>query len=207
MALASSPFTPTEPEIDEPPNYLGSFVLNSILAMRYAEPVGRMVFTYGRRAEHAVREYLVGRELLKSYVEQLPHDNSRFLVALRAATHVEQCLGAVCMASKMLGSIHTALNITLPEEGADRMKRMTDTWNKSKHFSGDLERWSLADADITVPVWLSNSGIHSAIGVVTVAELHDTLLELMKGLSFFAEKLPQQIAARSAEAASRSAPP
>jgi len=57
------------PEIDEPPNYLGSFVLNSILAMRYADPVGRMVFTYGRRAEHAVREYRVGRELLKSYVE------------------------------------------------------------------------------------------------------------------------------------------
>ena len=52
------------PEIDEPQNYLGSFVLNNLFAVRYSDPMKRLTLMFGRRADSAVREYRTGRELL-----------------------------------------------------------------------------------------------------------------------------------------------
>src|SRR5450759_2707337 len=41
------------PVIEEPPNYLGSFVLNSIFTMTYPDPLGRIILIFGRRVIYA----------------------------------------------------------------------------------------------------------------------------------------------------------
>ena len=42
------------PVIEEPPNYLGSFVLNSIFTMTYPDPLGRIILIFGRRVIDAI---------------------------------------------------------------------------------------------------------------------------------------------------------
>jgi len=75
------------PLLEEPPNYLATFVLNSIFIRKHPEPVGKLILMLGRRIIHAMHEYTHGRDLLFAYVQKLPQTNSHFLQAMDAATH------------------------------------------------------------------------------------------------------------------------
>jgi hypothetical protein len=90
------------PALDEPPNYLGSFVLNSIIHLRHNHPIGKLILMFGRRVEHAVREYRHGRQLLLAYVSRLPQTNNHFLHAMRARTHFEECIGSAYQVGALL---------------------------------------------------------------------------------------------------------
>jgi hypothetical protein len=114
------------PALEDPPNYLGSFVLNSIFRVKYPDPLGRIVLIFGRRVVHAIREYTAGRELLADYVKKLAQTNSHFLSAMRATTHFEQCVAAVCQATALLDRI---VALTAPPDAQlqaedDREKRL-----------------------------------------------------------------------------------
>ncbi len=143
------------PEIDEPPNYLGTMILNSIFTVGYAEPFSRLLFMAGRRAEQAIREYRAGRELLLSYVARLSETNTHLLVAMRATTHFEQCIASVAQAGMLLA------RITPKHKQSDLEKRITTIWSRSKHFDKDLTGPKTLATKITAPVWLTNNGIEA----------------------------------------------
>lgn len=193
------------PEMAEPPNYLGSFVLNSLLIMPHEDPEGRFILMFGRRVEHAIREYRKGRDLLLSYVAGLPQTNNHFLRALQAATHFEQCVGSICQAAALLTGLINRIPNTPPPEPDNREARLKLIWNRAKHFDDDIEkRKNNTTEDITAPVWLTNDGIECTRATVTFDELHAVLLELLSGLRFYAEELPAKYQERQrAEAAQK----
>lgn len=184
------------PEMEEPKNYLGSLFLNSLFVMQYPNPVKRLTVIFGRRADNAVREYRAGRELLLSYLQRLPQGNNHFLVALRATTHFEHCIGSASQAAALLDRLVDAANARAPSDpfdSHDREQRLKRIWNRAKHFDEDIMSPRLAAEDIAAPVWLTNTGISSENAMVTWAELCSVLTEQQEALKFFAEDLPREV--------------
>jgi hypothetical protein len=180
------------PPMEDPPNYLGSFVLNSIFMMTYPDPLGRIVLIFGRRVIHAIREYRAGREILATYVEKLHQTNSHFLQAMRATSHFEQCVASACQAAALLERIVKLIPDVPPEQKDEREVRLKKIWNRSKHFDEDVVSSKVLDAEITAPVWLTNQGISSRTASVTFDELHSILGSLRDALKFFAEDMPNR---------------
>jgi hypothetical protein len=181
------------PLLEDPPNYLGSFVLNSIFTMNYPDPLGRLVLIFGRRVIHAIREYAIGRELLSAYVAKLEQTNSHFLQAMRATTHFESCVGSAYQACALLGRISELVAEPAPKD--EREERLRKIWNRSKHFDEDVIDHKVSNTEITAPVWLSNHGISATTASVSFNELHSALIELRDALKFLAEDLPKKFAA------------
>jgi hypothetical protein len=183
-------------EIEEPKNYLGSFVLNNLHVLRYPDPMKRIILMFGRRADNAVWEHRAGRELLLSYIQRLSQgNNNHFLVALRAATHFEHCIGSVCQADALFGRLLDLVDGRDPSEppnSRDCERRLKLIWNRAKHFDEDLSS-KMAAEDITAPVWLSNTGISAVPATITWVELHIVLTEQQEALKYFAEGLPNKI--------------
>lgn len=181
------------PEMEEPKNYLGSLFLNNLFAVRYPDPMKRLTVMFGRRADNAVREYRAGRELLLSYIQRLPGGNNHFLVALRATTHFEHCIGSAAQAAALLDCLIVAADAHDPSEppdSSDRKGRVKKIWNRAKHFDEDIVSPDRGAENITAPVWLTNTGISSETATVTWLELHSVLTEQQEALKFFAEDLP-----------------
>jgi hypothetical protein len=184
------------PEMEEPKNYLGSLVLNNLFAVQYQDPMKRLTLMFGRRSDNAVREYRAGRELLLSYLQRLPRGNDHFLVALRAATHFEHCVGSACQAAALLERLIDVANArdpSDPPDSRDREHRLKLIWNRAKHFDEDIMSSKMAAENITAPVWLTNTGISAETATVTWAELHSVLTEQQEALKFFAEDLPHKV--------------
>jgi len=184
------------PELEEPCNYLGSFILNNLFAVEYPDPMKRLTLMFGRRADNAVREYRTGRDLLSSYLQRLPQRNDHFLVALRATTHFEQCIGSVCHGSALLERLVEVANArdpSNPNVPDDRERRLRLIWNRSKHFDEDISPGKMVADKITAPVWLTNTGISSEKITVTWRELHGLIKEQQQALKFFSEELPSKV--------------
>ncbi len=160
---------------EEPPNYLATFVLNSIFIKNHVDPAGRLILMFGRRVLHAMQEYIRGRDLLFAYVQRLPQTNSHFLQAMDATTHFEQSIASACQATALLAKLSGQQK--LDDDRASHLRRI---WNRSKHFDEDLVDPNKTDADITAPVWLTNHGISSTETSVTFDELHSLLSDLRK---------------------------
>jgi hypothetical protein len=183
------------PEMEEPKNYLGSLVLSNLFTVQYPDPMKRLTLMFGRRADNAVREYRSGRELLLSYLQRLPQGNEHFLVALRAATHFEHCIGSASQAAALLDRLIDVANArdpSDPPDSRDRERRLKLIWNRAKHFEEDIMSPKMAAEDITAPVWLTNTGISAEPATVTWVEIHSVLTEQQEALKFFAEGLPHK---------------
>lgn len=184
------------PEMEEPRNYLGSLFLNSLFAVQYPDPMKRLTVMFGRRADNAVREYRAGRELLLSYLQRLPQGNNHFLVALRATTHFEHCIGSASQAAALLNRLVVVANArdpSDPPDSRDREHRLKLIWNRAKHFDEDIMSPKIAAEDITAPVWLTNTGISAEKATVTWEELYSVLTAQQEALKFFADDLPRKI--------------
>lgn len=184
------------PEMEEPKNYLGSLFLNNLFAAQYPDPMKRLTVMFGRRADNAVREYRAGWQLLLSYLQRLPQGNNHFLVALRATTHFEQCIGSASQAAALLDRLIDVANARDPSEppdSRDRERRLKLIWNRAKHFDEDIVDPKVAAEDITAPVWLTNIGISSEKATVTWVELYSVLTEQQEALKFFADDLPHKL--------------
>jgi hypothetical protein len=182
-------------EIEEPKNYLGQLVLNNLFAVRYPDPMKRLTLMFGRRADNAVREHRAGRELLLSYIQRLPQGNDHFLVALRAVTHFEHCIGSACQAQALFERLLDVVDghdPSKPPDSRDRERRLKLIWNRAKHFDEDIVCPKRAAEDITAPVWLANTGISAETATITWVELHSVLTEQQEALKFFAEALPNK---------------
>jgi hypothetical protein len=183
--------------IDEPPNYLGSFVLNAMFMTEYNDPFRRLTLMFGRRVEHAIREYIIGRQFLLDYLNELPQKNNHFLVALRATTHFEQCIASAYEATLLMRGIIklTSPNSAFPKQ--DEEENLRKIWNRSKHFDQDLTAATQrVTPDITAPVWLTNEGIECTTATITFRELETALGDLLANLKFVAEDLPRKAAER-----------
>jgi hypothetical protein len=183
-------------EMEEPKNYLGSLFLNSLFAVRYPDPIQRLTVMFGRRAYDAVREYREGRELLLSYTQRLPQGNNHFLVALRAITHFEHCIGSASQAAALRDRLIEFANGRDPSDPPDIREpenRLRLIWNRAKHFDEDIKPTKMAAEDITAPVWLTNTGISSEKATVTWGELYGVLTKQQEALKFFADDLPRKL--------------
>ena len=180
------------PPLDDPPNYLGSFILNGIFTMDYPDPLGRLALIFGRRVIHAIREYSIARELLSAYVAKLERTNSHFLQAMRSTTHFESCVGSAYQACALLGRISELVAEPAPED--EREGRLRKIWNRSKHFDEDVIDPKISSAEITAPVWVTNQGISSTTASISFNELQSVLIDLRDALKFLAEDLPNKFA-------------
>jgi hypothetical protein len=185
------------PPLEDPPNYLGSLILNGIFTVNYPDPLGRLALIFGRRVIHAIREYSIARERLSAYVAELERTNSHFLQAMRATTHFESSVGSACQACALLGRISKL--VAEPEPNDEREDRLRKIWNRSKHFDEDLMDPRIGSTEITAPVWLTNQGISSTAASVSFDELHAVLTDLRGSLKFLAEDFPNKFAALQKE--------
>lgn len=192
------------PPMDPPPPYLGALILSNIFVAQLYDPLGRMVLMFSRRVGQAIREYRTAHDLLASYVAELNERNDHFLRAMQATAHFEQSIASACQAFKLMKRLNHRLGPNREHPDDRRALRIIKLWNRSKHFDEDLEGCSLADKDIIAPVWLTNDGIECIDAFVPFTEFRTVLLDLLDGLKFFAEVLPQQHTedreARNAEA-------
>lgn len=182
------------PEMEEPKAYVGSLFLNGLLGMQYVDTPKRLTVMFGRRADHAMREYRTGRELLVSYLQRLPYGNNHFLVALRATTHFEQCIGSASQAATLLDRLldnADARDYCMPPDLRCCEERLRKIWNRSKHFDEDIMSHNTAAADIVAPVWLTNTGISSEKVTVSWEELCSVLTKQHDALKFFCEDAPR----------------
>jgi hypothetical protein len=164
------------PPLDELSHQLKHFVLNDIFIRTYHDIAGRLILMFGRRLQNAVSEYIAAREILLTYLQKLPQTNNHFLQAMAATTHFEQCIASACEAAKLL---HRMAELAkLPKADDEREKRLTLIWNRSKHFDEDIGNTSIANDDISAPVWLTNEKICCSKSDIDFTGLHSFLTDL-----------------------------
>jgi hypothetical protein len=164
---------------DQYGNWVNNLILNTIFRVRLKAPSSQLVLHFLRNVEGAFQEYHEGRDFLASYLQKRNKAVSSYFHALR---HFEV---AALLAYHAYDTVRTMAQENLFTQGDNSpLQRLNHLQNISKHANKKLGRGSIPD-NLSVPIWLTNSGI----------ECHDTVLsftefaELLQELAKLAEKL------------------
>jgi hypothetical protein len=163
-------------------HWLGDFVLVVILNNRLPEKTRPLALQFLRRIEAAFSEYARGRGELLSLVTG---SGGRWSSYFRALYHFEATIAQLYMAyDNGLRALRTYVRATPEKGGAKDMKqfkrgdgsmldRLNCIYDESKHAIPFGKKVVSRDQ----VVWITNSGIESAGGLVTFAELEEQLRE------------------------------
>jgi hypothetical protein len=207
------------PELKEPPNYFGSFILNAIFKVRYADEWRCLGLVFLRRYQHAVREYAMGREVLQEYIEKLKISNNHTGTYLKAVTHFEQAIASICISLLSLRQVIKCASphekniiftdgrfAKIPPGNVTKYDRLKEIYNRSKHFDEDIAEAKTPSEMLPSPVWVTNLGIKCSTAEVSFQELIEIFNEVSSSAKWLSEEAPAEAEKRKAAEANTAAP-
>jgi hypothetical protein len=186
------------PDIDEPSDLLGSYILSSLFI---ADSMRALIIVLLRRHAQAVREYKAARSNVVGYIARLPvHAPSLYF---QATCHLEQSVSNLYQALEASQFIGHRLDPGWKRNSFDRhdgspAQKLNSIYNATKHFENHLNHE-------VAPIWLVEEGVrcreflnNGAAQVITL--LFTEMLILMQQLEengrFLAEDVFKQVAER-----------
>lgn len=183
-------------EIEEPKNYMGSFILNSIFKIKFSDENRAFVINYIRRVDQAVREYRAGRDLLIKLIEE---KNSKPSLYFRTLHCFEQSIALLYQAMQLTqkhGQSITKEKYNIFEKGDNsKEERLNSIYNSWKHTYDRIAKGDLPPGG-TMPVWITNEGMKSNKALLRFSELRELLAEYVELAKDLSEEWPKVIAAR-----------
>jgi hypothetical protein len=143
------------PELPEPYDYLGSFLLNNILIRSYPEKGRTLAIVFLRRLVNATWAYRGGRDQMLRCVCAKP---SNEMIPAYLNSHFESAIVNTCLALRA----HDALGRLIdPAEKCSEAQELIDAYDALRHFDDRIKSRPIT-ADFTAPVWLVDDGIEFA---------------------------------------------
>ncbi len=150
---------------------------------RYKEPYRRYASLFIRRCEQAAYDYAWGRQYLLEYFKYAQIADERLSLLSRTIGSFEACVINVTLADHLVARLmeidHPKLR-KLP--GAKSEDDLYKIYNRIKHFDEDLIKPNTEN--LSVPLWISDEGIHCSKASVSWPDLVAMLLELRKTCEF-----------------------
>ncbi|MGA8586148.1 MAG: hypothetical protein WB715_20355 [Roseiarcus sp.] len=166
--------------VDEPPNWITVFVLNSALNSTIDVRKYTYSLNFLRRVEEAISSYREGTARLLDYVQSPGRSISTYF---RSLSHFEICIGQLWQAHCLLSKPE---NIFLFEKGdGSREERLNKIYNATKHMEERIAAGNFPEDSPSV-LWLTNRDISCVDASVSFAELEETLRfvhELANGIA------------------------
>lgn len=159
--------------------WVNNFILNTILRVRLQEPNRQLILYFLRKVEGAFQEYHEGRDFVESYLQKRNEAISLYFHALR---HFEVASSLTYHAYETVCTL--VQEKLFVKDDSSPLQRLNRLQNISKHANKELWRGNIPE-NLSVPIWLTNTGIESHDTVLSFTEF----AELMKELARIAEVL------------------
>jgi len=160
------------PELKDDAKWLNTFILNSVFRVQLPAKTRAYVFNFLRRTEGATSAY---RAALSQIHEYLNTPRNVISPYFRALSHIEICI-AQCYQGYELLARASGESIYTQGDGSPE-ERLQIVYVDSKHMDHMIAGDKLPE-EATAGIWITNTGIASARGALTFAELHGILCNM-----------------------------
>ena len=155
-------------------HWVNNFILNTIFRVRIEDRKRQLVLYFLRKVEGAFQEYHEGRDFLAAYLQKRNEAISEYFHALR---HFEV---AASLAYHAYDTVRTLVQTDLfTQADGSPLQRLNRLQNISKHANKELWRGDIPD-NLSVPIWVTNSGIECHDTALSFTEFAELLQELAK---------------------------
>lgn len=159
-------------ECPQADHWLSNLFLNSLLGPRYNAAWKQTAVTFLFRTQNALRAYNLARTKTLECVAAFQPGRPASKLYFEAVSHWESVLINI--------QIAIDLYLWVIEPGAaetDDATRIRLAANRVKHYAEDIANRT-NHGDLTLPMWLTESGIKTAAAEVTFEELAENLCEM-----------------------------
>lgn len=163
------------PQFPQAEHWLANYFLNSVLGGSFRPGVRQLALGYLRRAHHGFAAYHRGRRLTIDYLEGKTRNSPRIRAYYDAIAEWEMFTLQASMAMDLYRSLNRGSGAFEKGNGS-REQRLYTVANQVKHVASCVASGQCKETD-SVPLWLTEEGIHSFGVQVSFAEaaavLHD----------------------------------
>jgi len=155
-------------------HWTNNFILNTIFGIRLQDRNRQLILHFLRKVEGAFQEYHEGRDFLEKYLQNPGKAVSSYFHALR---HLEV---AAILAYHAYDTLRTMIreNLFTQNDGSP-LQRLNHLQNLSKHANKELFQGKIP-GDVSVTIWLTNTGIECHDKVLQFSEFAELMVELAK---------------------------
>jgi len=154
--------------------WVNNFILNTKFRVRLKDRNRQLILYFLRKVEGAFQEYHEGRDFLASYLQKRNEAVSAYFHALR---HFEV---AASLAYHAYDTVRTLVQEKLfTHDDGSPLQRLNRLQNISKHANKELGFGSIPD-NLSIPIWLTNTGIECHDTALSFAEFAELLQELAR---------------------------
>ena len=157
------------PELKDDAKWLNNFILNSVFRVQLPAKTRTYVFNFLRRAEGATSAYRATLAELREYLNTPRNVISPYF---RALSHIEICIAQCYQGHELLARASGESIYTQGDRSAE--ENLQTVYVDSKHMDRMIAGDKVPE-EATAGVWITNTGITSARGGLTFAELHGIL--------------------------------
>ena len=158
------------------PHWLGNHVLNSVYSGGFGPIARQIVFATLRRAFHAFEGYHAARQATADCLAARSAGSPSIQAYYQAVALWETFALQTQMAIDLVNWLNSGHNAFAPNDGS-REQRLYSIGNHIKHTRGSVVTHA-ATHDEVLPLWLSNTGLHSFDADVSFAEAAEILADL-----------------------------
>jgi hypothetical protein len=162
------------PELSANPNWIGQFVLNTMLVANLPPKQRAFAFTFLRRAEGAFSAYRAARSALTEYFNTPRNVLSPYF---RALLNFEVCIGQCYQGFELLERA-SGKRVFQKNDMSDG-ERLHDLYIASKHMDRMIAGNRLP-TEATAAIWITNVGLESKQAKLTFDELFEILRSMGK---------------------------
>jgi predicted RNA-binding Zn-ribbon protein involved in translation (DUF1610 family) len=155
--------------IEDAPNWIGAFVLNSIFVAPLEPKKRAYILNFLRRADGAISSYQVARIHLIEYLRAPGYAVSRHF---RALLSFENCVAHLYQGMKLISA---ATKVPMFESGDGiKEERLNIIFNTSKHMDGRIEKGTMPE-EATGAIWITNYGVECQQAKLSFLEIEELL--------------------------------
>lgn len=159
-------------ELPVEPNWLNTFILNTVFRVSLSSETRAYLFNFLRRAEGALSAY---REARTALLEYLATPRNVISPYFRALLNFEVCISQCYQSYELLA---TASRQKVFERGSgSEAERLHDLYIDSKHMDQMIDGGRLPN-EATAAIWIINRGLESSRATISFNELLEMLLNM-----------------------------
>jgi hypothetical protein len=181
----------------EAPHWLANHFLSSVLRGSFVDGYRQLALGFIRRAYHAFEAYHAARGHTNGYLENLDTSRPSIRRYYDAVAAWENFALQLSMAFDILVKLNGGEKVFEKNDGSQE-QRLHTIANQIKHLASCVTSGQCGEAD-SVPLWLTNAGVHSFGVAITYEEAAD----IMTSIAELADELQDPknffVAAKDAE--------
>ena len=160
----------------EAPYWVSNHFLNNVFRSHFKDRWRQVVFAYIRRTQNAFFAYHDARCLTLEYLSGNKPDNPQINRYFSAVTAWENFALQISMAIDLFRWLNQGIGAFEKNDGS-KEQRLYEMANLIKHTASAVNSWQCPESG-TIPLWLSNTGLHSFESSITFQEASEILADV-----------------------------